>query len=260
MQTSIYLMIGVGKALFERKLEGNTYQLQTRLQLGEVIDQADRTAIRVSAVGIHRPDGSIADDVTLNWIVGSVLGLALARPIPFQLPEGATDNLPDVGEPGSEVRSQAQLFALLENLEKSFDIKSDTPIEGFPASIDGQPMSIEEVIMGGHLPPALLDITGQAVDDAVIFPAQYGSPDVHTDGWYWSATVDTNKVGLHRCDLHIQLFRPRIEGSTVTWDPEVHVLEMELDVSQLTQVNGFTGAGMGYLPFIEPMGVEVEHV
>ena len=72
--------------------------------------------------------------------------------------------------------------------------------------------------------------------------------------------MDTNKVGLHRCDLHIQLFRPRIEGSTVTWDPEVHVLEMELDVSQLTQVNGFTGAGMGYLPFVEPIDVEVEHV
>jgi hypothetical protein len=260
MQTSIYLMLAVGRALLEGRIEGNAYQLQTQLQRGAVEDAAEKTAIRVSAVGVHRPDGGIADDVTLNWIIGSVLGLALARPTPIDMPSGWVVSNPEALEALPADATHAQLLDVLEDLEREYGITGDTPIDGFPKLFDGQAMSFREVVMGGHISPVLVDITGQAVDDAVIFPAQYGSPDMRTDGWYWSATVDTNKVGRHQCDLHIQLFRPRIEDSTIVWDPEVHVLTMDLVVGQITQVNGFTGAGIGYLPIAEPRIVEADHV
>ena len=54
--------------------------------------------------------------------------------------------------------------------------------------------------------PVIADIAGEAVDLRVIYPAQYGSPDLFSDGLYWSATVDTNKVGHFAYTLYITLF------------------------------------------------------
>jgi hypothetical protein len=54
--------------------------------------------------------------------------------------------------------------------------------------------------------PVIADIAGEAVDLRVIYPAQYGSPDMFSDGLYWSATVDTNKVGHFAYTLYITLF------------------------------------------------------
>ena len=260
MQRSIFIMIALGRCLAERRIQGNAHLLETRVESTSLEASADPKAIRISATGIHRPDGGIADDVTLNWIVGSILGLGNARPVAIELnPEIQKDLEVLVGRM-SAVTSPLQIANIIQSFVSERGLKSDVPIEGFPEGVDGDPMSIEEILAGGHISPTLVDITGQAVDDAVIFPAQYGSPDIRTEGWYWSATVDTNKVGLHRCDLHFVMHRPRLEGSTVVWDPETHILEMELDVSFITQMNGFTGAGIGCLPLVEPRLVEANHV
>jgi len=45
------------------------------------------------------------------------------------------------------------------------------------------------------LNPIITNITGEAVDKNVIYPAAYGSPDMVTDGWYWAASVDTSRPG-----------------------------------------------------------------
>ncbi|MFC7647213.1 hypothetical protein ACFQX6_46840 [Streptosporangium lutulentum] len=43
--------------------------------------------------------------------------------------------------------------------------------------------------------PVITDITGPAVTEKIMYPAQYGSPDMIYDGWYWAATVDTSCPG-----------------------------------------------------------------
>jgi len=64
--------------------------------------------------------------------------------------------------------------------------------------------------------PAIINITGEAVDLGVIFPAQYGSPDFFSEGLYWSATVDTNKVGLFSYTMHIRLHYSTRHDGVVT--------------------------------------------
>jgi len=257
MQASIFLMISVASALSEGRVEGNAFQVQTRIDGGGLAEGSDTKSIRVKAVGVHRPDGSIADDVTLNWILGSMMGLANAQPRPIELKPAMEAEFQALSESIESATSLEEVHAAVVAFEAEHGFENDSPVDGFPQGYDGHPMSVEEVLLGGHISPMLIDVTGQAVDDGVIFPAQYGSPDLRTEGWYWSATVDTNKVGLHHCDLHIRIHRPRLEGSTIVWERETHVLVMELEVGQLTQINGFTGGGIGYLPLIDPAFVEV---
>lgn len=260
MQASIYLMIAVPSALTQRQLEGNAFQLEARIDEGLRAEDVDRGGLRVSAVGVHRPDGSIADDVTLNWIVGSLHGIPNARPVPITLGSVAQEEMQALLQSVNEMSSMAEIKAAIDAYEQQHGLVDQDPNDDLPEGFDGLPMSVEEIMAGGHLTPAIVDITGQAVEDAVIFPAQYGSPDPFTDGWYWSATVDTHKVGRHHFELHVMLHRPRLEGSVIMWDPEIHILGMELDVNHVVQTNGFTGAGLGYLPFVEPIVTEDAHV
>jgi hypothetical protein len=64
--------------------------------------------------------------------------------------------------------------------------------------------------------PAIVNITGEAVDLGVIFPAQYGSPDLFSEGLYWSASVDTNKIGVFTYTLHIKLSYSKRRKGKVT--------------------------------------------
>jgi hypothetical protein len=64
--------------------------------------------------------------------------------------------------------------------------------------------------------PLISNIAGEAVDLRVIYPAQYGSPDLFSDGLYWSAKVDTNKVGYFSYTLYITLFYSESTGGEWT--------------------------------------------
>ena len=57
------------------------------------------------------------------------------------------------------------------------------------------------------IPPKVTGITGEAVDRGVIFPGEYGSPDPapHQSGWYWSAAVNTNMIGLFSYTMHFEI-------------------------------------------------------
>ena len=112
----------------------------------------------------------------------------------------------------------------------------------------GRPVTAIQALTGAFISPALADVTGPAVDEGVIFPAQYGSPDVLTEGWYWSATVDTRRTGIHRIDLHLDIFRPAVRDRVLDFVPERYVLPTWLDVRAVPAVNGFTGGPLGFLP------------
>lgn len=259
MQDSVFLLISVLEALKQRGVEGNAYQLLARLDEESEVGGPDPATLRVTATGVHRPDGSIADDVTLNWNVASLQEHPYARPKPIVLDAQTEAAVKALAEMARSLSSIAEIKAAIDAFEAEHGLVGASLAEQGFMGLDGQPMTVAEVMAGGHIAPVLVDITGQAVDDEVIFPAQYGSPDSDSAGWYWSATVDTHKVGLHRCDLHIMLYRPRLEGHMIQWDPEIYTVGMDLVVNQVEQTNGFTGAAIGYLPLVEPVTLEDPH-
>lgn len=100
-----------------------------------------------------------------------------------------------------------------------------------------------------QVPPIVTDITGEAVEQQIIFPAQYGSPDLVNGGWYWSATIATSRPGIWTYTLHVLLQRPRA-GADVSaeWERLTLTCDASLDIRNHPMRNGFTGAGIGFLP------------
>jgi hypothetical protein len=96
--------------------------------------------------------------------------------------------------------------------------------------------------------PVITDIYGQAVDEKVIYPAQYGSPDLVTDGWYWSATVDSSRPGTYTYSMRIRLHQLVRRGGEMLWEPLNMTCRSKLQVITEPKFNGFTGAGLGPLP------------
>jgi hypothetical protein len=259
MQKSLFLMIDVSESLMERSVEGNAYEMQTRLDNDPALEDHERAPLRVKAVGVHHVDGSIAGDVTLNWILGCINGVAGARPTPLPLGVDVKTEILALSTKFQDLTTMAEIKQAIDDYERVHGDLIARQHPEYPQGWNGQPLSVEAIMRGGHITPVIVDLTGQAVDDGVIFPARYGSPDKATDGWYWSATVDTHKVGLHHCDLHVAIFRPRIESSVVVWDPETYLLGVEIEVSQVVQTNGFTlGTAAGYLPLVDPRRMAVE--
>lgn len=89
--------------------------------------------------------------------------------------------------------------------------------------VTGKVVTDDSAQAHSYPPPVITDIYGEAVDKRIMYPAEYGSPDMVTDGWYWSATVDSSRPGTYAYTMRIQLHR-------------------------LVRRNGFTKAGMGMLP------------
>jgi hypothetical protein len=205
MQESLAFMIDVAQTLADRSVTGNIFLIDAKLDepaLASLGDHRD-SELFVRCTGVHRGDGSVLDEVTLNWVIGGV------NSKPWLIP-------------GS---------------------MSTEPVEG-PA------LTLDEIEQGGFMPPFIASITGQAVDQGVIYPARYGSPDLRTDGWYWSAVVDTHQVGTHHATMHIGVFRAVVNGEQITWEPEIYPCEVHLEVDQVIARNGFTGGLPGYLPLV----------
>jgi hypothetical protein len=96
--------------------------------------------------------------------------------------------------------------------------------------------------------PVITDVTGRAVDEKIIYPAEYGSPDMVSDGWYWSATIDTSRAGRYAYTLHIQLHELAERNGAYVWEPVDFTCESALDVTSDPMRNAFTGQGVGLLP------------
>lgn len=255
MQYSLCLVVAAVRALVSGSLAGNAWLIHPRDEEVDVAPHADGApdpALTFPCTGVHYADGSMADDVTLNWIVTSITAIAQSRRHPIPLDDAQlafageifrlTEGLPTLREVqhvlGSVHRADGTPYALAR--------LPDVP--GVPRDISGRPVNAAQALSGAFISPVLSDITGPAVDDGVVYPAQYGSPDLLTEGWYWSATVDTRQTGIHRLDLHLDIYRPIIRDRCLDFVPERYVLPTWLDVRAVPAVNGFTGGPIGYLP------------
>jgi hypothetical protein len=280
-QLAILVLVDVAAALRAGELKGHTYLIDNMKLQGS---EGEGTGDLVTAVnGTFWSDGSQADAQVLNWVLLSLGSVPPTVPRNFHV-ERARDNertileglaeLADVADrvayvaPGSDGvasltpgREGTDIVAKLKELRRQMGIHAHVKSEKRPGTthvghkvmdVRGHFLEhgVEDYSSISYPPPLLANITGEAVDKKIIHPARYGSPDIVTDGWYWSASVDTSRPGTYAYTMEIHLHEPHRserEGP-VTWTPVSMSYESRIKVDTTPKRNGFTQAGIGLLP------------
>lgn len=211
-QLAIIILVDINSAIKAQTLNDNVYLFDnTKLPVSE----GKGTPNLVSSIsGTHWIDGSQANEQVINWLP---YGMGL---IPPTLPSTFYHDY---------ARGDDSRLRL--NKHNHFRSKDYMP-------------KIRDIM------PIITNITGEAVDQKVIYPAVYGSPNLVNDGWYWSASVDSSKPGKYSYIIHLQLSHLVFTDQSWSWEPVHMQCEAWIKVNSSPKVNGFTGAGMGLLPII----------
>lgn len=273
-QLGIILMVDVQAAIKANTLEGNTYLFDNmKLQGSEGLG----TGKLVSAInGTSYFDGSQANEQVLNWLPYGVGSLPPTLPKSFLSDKSKNsdskaieevENISKSLELTSDKNETLNFIEQLKRISKSLGIKTKTRSKRRKVAQEmghlGQKIMdvTGELVTNfedGKIPeinslnPIITDITGEAVNEHIIYPAAYGSPDMVTDGWYWAASVDTSRPGIYAYTMHIQLYKLSLEDGAYIWEPVDFTHDAYINISNDPKVNGFTNTGIGYLPI--PMG------
>ncbi|MBB4618387.1 hypothetical protein [Sphingomonas abaci] len=95
-----------------------------------------------------------------------------------------------------------------------------------------------------HPNPVITRVCGEAMALGVFYPAQYGSPELFSDGLYWSASVDPCRRGLYSYTLWITLsYARRDRHGTVTDHSLTLSHDAYLSLSTGAMRSGFTDMG-----------------
>jgi hypothetical protein len=270
-QLGIILMVDVEAAIKANTLEGNTYLFDNmKLQGSEGLG----TGKLISAInGSHYSDGSQANEQVLNWLPYGVGSLPPTLPKTFLAEKSKNSDLQAIDEfkaladkietsQGDESTNIGSILEELKRISKNTGLKTkvqskfqentrDLGIVGQKLmDVTGELISEEsedKIPEINSLNPIITNITGEAVDKKIIYPAAYGSPDMVTDGWYWAASVDTTKPGTYAYTMDIQLYKLSSIDREWHWIPVHMVYDAYIKVTNSPKVNGFTNAGVGFL-------------
>lgn len=253
-QLAIIVLVDVARALHNGTLTDNVYLIDNMKPYGS---QGEGTGALVTAInGTYWSDGSQGTEQVLNWLPYSIGSTSPTLPRSYhatrsrQSDQHALSALADAAD-----RATADTGAALEHIRASVGAKAahrrrahhlaehkilDLTGNVIPAGADPSGYSFPA--------PEITDITGEAVDEKIIYPAQYGSPDMVSDGWYWSATVDTSRPGTYPYTMHVRLHRLDTQDGEPVWEPVDFTCDSSLFVTAAPKRNAFTGAGAGPLP------------
>ncbi|GAA2236832.1 MULTISPECIES: hypothetical protein [Kitasatospora] len=254
-QLAIIVLVDVGSALESRTLTGNTY-LFDNMKLQGSVNQG--TGELVTAVnGAYWSDGSQAGEQVLNWLPYSLGSIPPTVPRGYHTTrarQADQEALAELAALANRPSANGDTDAALARIQKSVGTRVRTTARTRALSgqkvLDVTGQVVSDHGQGAHSYPApvITDIFGEAVDEKIIYPAEYGSPDLVTDGWYWSATVDTSRPGTYVYKMRIQLHELIQRAGDWTWEPVNLTCESKLRITSQPRRNGFTGAGVGYLP------------
>ncbi|WP_394428357.1 hypothetical protein [Streptomyces sp. SGAir0957] len=261
-QLAIIVLVDIGNALETNTLQGNTYLFDNMKLHGS---EGQGTGDLVTAIhGAYWRDGSQATEQVLNWLPYSLGSIPPTVPRGYEADRArqsdseALAELDDLtAKPGA---LSADPAADLRKIRQTVGTRVKTTrrtrgrLSGQKVlDVTGEVVSDATAGAYSYPGPVITDIYGQAVDEKIMYPAEYGSPDLVTDGWYWSATVDSSRPGTYAYSMRIQLHKLVQRGGETLWEPVNMVCESKLKVTTQPKVNGFTGAGLGLLP-IPPSG------
>jgi hypothetical protein len=255
-QLAIIVLVDVARALANGTLTDNVYLIDN---MGPCGSQGEGTGAMVTAInGTYWSDGSQGTEQVLNWLPYSIGSTSPALPRSYhaarsrQSDQHALDAVAGLGDPSAppdaaaleriraSVGSRAKTHSRTNHLAdlKILDVTGNV----IPAGADTSAYSFPA--------PEIIDITGEAVDQKIVYPAQYGSPDMVSDGWYWSATVDTSRPGTYAYTMHVRLHRLDTGGKEAAWEQVDLSCDSSLVIATVPKRNAFTGAGVGPLPLV----------
>lgn len=250
-QLGIIVLVDIANALADRTMKDNVYLLDNMKFMGST---GEGTQDLVTAVpGTYWSDGSQGNEAVLNWLTHSLGSIPLTVPRNYHAIRSQDSDrqaLQDLGDvAGNGQASDAQLSRIQQNVGKRIKGAHSRHASGHHKLLDvtGQ-ISATDTDAHAYPDPVITNITGAAVDEKIIYPAEYGSPDMVSDGWYWSATVDTSRPGTYAYTLHIQLHELAERNGEQVWEPVDFTVGSHLVVSSDPKRNAFTQAGMGLLP------------
>ncbi|GGH67272.1 hypothetical protein HNQ91_001690 [Filimonas zeae] len=287
-EVTVIMLVDVPAALEANTLEGNLYLVDNLLTEGSENEGTGKLISAVN--GTHWFDGSQASEQLINWLPYSITSLSpqlprfyaddrlddfkdrainslLNRPgtknfaavadmeggvaiDPFPEPQDVPVLTSVADTHGRRIVDDVPLMDLRGNFI-SFDdavpmVKAVAP--GEDAQVPGGPSP--DISYISYLTPQITNITGEAVDKGVIYPAQYGTPAPIKGGWYWCASVNTYMTGVYSYTLHITLYQPERHGNEVIWKPVYFTQDASIKVTSGTMRNGFTNGGLGLLPVL----------
>ncbi|WP_298510378.1 hypothetical protein [uncultured Kordia sp.] len=278
-QFGIMIMIDVKAALKTRNLKDHVYLIDNMKDFGS---QNEGTNALISKVnGTYWADGTQAGEEVMNWLAIDINDM----PRTVQKPSYYTyfktkaiesflkNHLLDVREKKNDKKDEKTNYeiemtsdgfntmfdklqdianvaqgGLKTNTDSTKNIETVWPLVSVTGEIEGQNTTDIKEDDYINLPPIVTNITGEAVDLGIIYPAQYGSPNFITEGWYWCATVNTAKAGKYRYTAHITLFDLVTKEGKISWKPVQMTFDSHILISRDPMRNGFTGAGDSYLP------------
>ncbi|GAA0828494.1 hypothetical protein ACFQVD_11060 [Streptosporangium amethystogenes subsp. fukuiense] len=249
-QHGIIVLFDVENALRTRSLDGNTYWFDNMKLLGSVGVGTEQLVTIVP--GTHFLDGSQATEQVLNWLPAALGSIPPTVPRNYLAEQERADDrrtLEELAALGSEGSvSDADLKRLQRRVGKRAR-KSGSGrglTEAKLLDVTGRTTSSPGAY--NYPAPVITDITGQAVSEKIMYPAQYGSPDMIYDGWYWAATVDTSRPGVYPYTMHVQLHELVEQDDELVWQSVDLTCQSSLKIINDPKRNGFTGAGLGVLP------------
>ncbi|GII77034.1 hypothetical protein Sru01_20160 [Sphaerisporangium rufum] len=248
-QHGIIVLFDVENALKERTLAGNTYWFDNMKLFGSAGVGTEKLVTIVP--GTYFSDGSQATEQVLNWLPAALGAIPPTVPRNYLAEQERADDRRTLDELASLDAEGGVEEADVKRLQRRVG-KRARPGTGRGLT-EGKLLDVTGRTTGSaaaynYPAPVITDITGQAVVEKIMYPAQYGSPDMIYDGWYWAATVDTSRPGVYPYTMHVQLHELVEQGGEMVWRSVDLTCESSLKIISDPKRNGFTGAGLGELP------------
>lgn len=272
-QLGVVVMIDVEAAIEANTLKNNTYMFDNMKLQGSEALGTDALVSRLN--GSHWLDGSMANEQILNWVPVALGSIPPTMPKSFLADKSKHSDLRAINEikaladrvERTEENRFADTASILEELKRitantGIKTKRKNKYQGTKRDlgtagqkiidVTGELVSDIQTSMPevSSISPIITDITGEAVDKKVMYVAEYGSPELVTDGWYWCGSVDSSKTGTYAYTMHIQLHQLSWIDEEWIWVPVDMSIDAYINVTNNPKVNGFTHADKGMLPIM----------
>lgn len=254
-QITILVVVDVEAALTQDSLENNLYLIDNLKNDGSKGIGSNNLTTIIN--GTHWLDKSQASEVIINWQPISIASLPSTLGNSYHKHHSSIQLTNCIGEIDKLVSHEKIKKSAIR--DKIDSIPQVYYIEGKGGNLIATNIKVLDIIgnplkekkdVPSYNPPQINNITGEAVSREVIFPAQYGSPISMKDGFYWSASVDTSKEGIHSYSMQITLYDTIIKQGKFILVPKFFEFNANLQISTHPMVNGFTKGALSYLPII----------